>query len=129
MQIPECSICTEQIVPVELMHFTPCAHIFHSLCIEQWKTQSSSKNGAYKCPICRYDIYPEEVVVEVPALNRSMGSNEPFESPRSSHVNMAYATTGNEKTFLKRFGFIGFFIFMAGVALAIVFGTIAATHN
>lgn len=47
----ECSICMVSLVNARRRRLRlPCAHTFHSLCIEKWLAQSLT------CPLCRQDI-------------------------------------------------------------------------
>jgi hypothetical protein len=46
-----CSICQDSITPTDSCRkLTPCSHIYHRICIDQWFERS------VHCPTCRHDI-------------------------------------------------------------------------
>jgi len=46
-----CSVCQDVIVPTEeCRRLTPCQHVYHRTCIDQWFLRSVA------CPTCRHDI-------------------------------------------------------------------------
>jgi len=48
---PPCSICMMEYEAGEQLTSLPCAHSYHSVCIEKW-LKSYSKN----CPICKHSL-------------------------------------------------------------------------
>jgi hypothetical protein len=56
MAMKECSICYEGLDPdeeTEPLAALPCAHLFHSFCIEQWFATCARKGYGKTCPYCR----------------------------------------------------------------------------
>lgn len=50
-----CVICREYFIPSDDISFTRCGHVFHSNCLSQWLTRSSS------CPQCRETTRQDKV--------------------------------------------------------------------
>ena len=49
-----CSICFDNINNLEWVYKTPCNHIYHIECLEEWRNTENSKNcGFNTCPNCR----------------------------------------------------------------------------
>ena len=48
-----CSICFENIEEGSI-YGTPCGHIYHAQCIQDWKVHST------KCPMCRQDTETDQ---------------------------------------------------------------------
>jgi hypothetical protein len=46
----KCTICLDNIYPVELVAITECNHIFHRNCIKHWISDNLS------CPLCRNSL-------------------------------------------------------------------------
>lgn len=47
-----CVICLEPMI--ENVVWLPCAHCYHSLCIEQWENNCKKKNREITCCLCDY---------------------------------------------------------------------------
>ncbi|KAM3143612.1 hypothetical protein pb186bvf_004374 [Paramecium bursaria] len=67
----ECIICLESFLSdkEEKCAVTPCFHIFHFKCIEQWLSKQRT------CPFCRTQFKREDIVKDFPWLNFE-GSNQ-----------------------------------------------------
>lgn len=48
-----CSVCLEGFGPGNFMRTTPCSHIFHSHCLEQWLMRYDTR-----CPMCQDNLRP-----------------------------------------------------------------------
>jgi hypothetical protein len=49
-----CTCCSDDINPAHLhTRCRPCGHVFHTDCIEQWKTTLRNKGKPLTCPTCR----------------------------------------------------------------------------
>ncbi|CAD8052217.1 unnamed protein product [Paramecium primaurelia] len=51
----ECSICLLQFEKKEKFRITPCNHIFHDQCLQDWTKKNS------QCPLCRQGLKEEEI--------------------------------------------------------------------
>ena len=49
----QCSICLEEILPLDTVSILDCSHIYHCYCIKKW-INTSIKDCCYTCPECRY---------------------------------------------------------------------------
>lgn len=57
MTIPECSICLEEIYPIQLIEYTPCLHYYHFPCFDRWSNQRPpNTRNLVICPTCKYSI-------------------------------------------------------------------------
>jgi len=56
-----CSICLNEVKPTR-NNTIRCGHIFHTSCIERWKSQ-----GKHTCPVCRkvFDVAQFGVTIQV----------------------------------------------------------------
>ncbi|KAJ3179274.1 hypothetical protein HDU85_004967 [Gaertneriomyces sp. JEL0708] len=54
-----CAICLGEFMDGEIIRTLPCAHYFHSECIDPWLMEQSTC-----CPLCKEDCTPEWVKVE-----------------------------------------------------------------
>ena len=100
MENSECSICTELILPIELFYLTPCFHIFHKSCIDEWIEISIAKeSNTYLCPLCRYEIPIDSSIttLSTPVIH------EPFASSTDSHIDIGYRTSRHPKTFMQKY--------------------------
>ncbi|KAL2064656.1 hypothetical protein VTL71DRAFT_3794 [Oculimacula yallundae] len=72
----ECSICISDFVDDEEVRVLPCSHRFHPECIDPWLLNISGT-----CPICRYDLNPNDPTLP-PAVELSSESGfHPEASP------------------------------------------------
>lgn len=53
---PLCSICFEEFVDGVLIRKTPCKHIFHSVCMENW---INNNINVPTCPICKNNPFQQ----------------------------------------------------------------------
>ena len=51
----DCCICCDEIKKNQLAYKTPCNHIFHKKCIQQWFDKSAT--FVPTCPMCRKDCH------------------------------------------------------------------------
>ncbi|CAD8060674.1 unnamed protein product [Paramecium sonneborni] len=51
----ECSICLLQFEKKEKFRITPCNHIFHDQCLQDWTKKNS------QCPLCRQGLKEEDI--------------------------------------------------------------------
>ena len=49
-QIEACSVCLLEYEKESICRFTPCLHIFHSDCLQQWIMKHEN------CPLCRTEL-------------------------------------------------------------------------
>ena len=54
-EFPNCCICITDINKGELTIMLPCGHLFHDSCLFSWLKKHNT------CPICRFELPPEEV--------------------------------------------------------------------
>ena len=54
MTVYICSICCENFNNLEYVHKTPCNHLYHIECLEEWRNTENSNNCTINtCPNCR----------------------------------------------------------------------------
>ncbi|CAD8058736.1 unnamed protein product [Paramecium sonneborni] len=53
----ECSICLLQFEKKEKFRITPCNHLFHDQCLQDWTKKNS------QCPLCRQGLKEEEIQI------------------------------------------------------------------
>jgi hypothetical protein len=74
----KCTICYEDFTDLADLEFLPCAHKFHSKCIQQWLSQKST------CPLCKISIYTQDLDENGnpvnPAPNHNLEHREMLES-------------------------------------------------
>ena len=54
----ECAICFENVLDADAA-VTPCAHVFHTLCLSKWTTQQNQYRSP-SCPVCRTTLPRDE---------------------------------------------------------------------
>lgn len=59
--IIQCIICQEKIADSGEVQCTPCMHVYHKKCLDQW-IEACIESGRFPCPTCKYDI--SEIVSE-----------------------------------------------------------------
>jgi hypothetical protein len=66
-----CSICLNEVKPTR-NNAIRCGHIFHTSCIERWKSQ-----GKHTCPVCRkvFDVAQFSVTLQVTNNFTALTSN------------------------------------------------------
>lgn len=53
----QCAICTEPLEPVLAnLVITPCKHVFHKNCLDDWKAKRKAAKQQITCPVCRQKI-------------------------------------------------------------------------
>ena len=60
----ECPICLDNILGSATMYKTPCDHMFHKSCIQDWKTKDIT------CPCCREVMSTAKKVILPAIANR-----------------------------------------------------------
>ena len=53
-----CAICFENVLDADAA-VTPCAHVFHTLCLSKWTTQQNQYRSP-SCPVCRTTLPRDE---------------------------------------------------------------------
>ncbi|KAK4415338.1 RING-H2 finger protein ATL43 [Sesamum alatum] len=72
----ECAVCLNMFDPDEVLRLLPkCKHAFHVECVDTWL------DGHSTCPLCRYRVDPEDVLL---VDTKSLYSNSGRITPRSS---------------------------------------------
>ncbi|CAK68896.1 unnamed protein product (macronuclear) [Paramecium tetraurelia] len=66
-QFEECAVCLEQMKKAttklqKICSVTPCFHIFHSMCLEEWLLRQKN------CPFCRSEFTRKKLIKEYPWL-------------------------------------------------------------
>ena len=52
----QCAICLNGLFnPADNLQLS-CSNLFHSTCIQAWKSILEKKKAAYKCPLCKEDV-------------------------------------------------------------------------
>jgi len=74
----ECTICLDEFTPGVRCRQLPCEHVFHSTCIARWLIERSAV-----CPLCKLDLYEEEIVEEEVDNGASALESEPQSTSQS----------------------------------------------
>ncbi|KAG8383477.1 hypothetical protein BUALT_Bualt04G0017400 [Buddleja alternifolia] len=90
----ECRVCLSFYEEGDEVRKLKCKHTFHKNCLDTWLQQESAT-----CPLCRYAVLPEEVVVKH-RLHRNHQHQEYYEGSDEDLMFLLYALHGN---FLRRF--------------------------
>ncbi|WP_252177395.1 RING finger domain-containing protein [Endozoicomonas sp. 4G] len=53
----ECTICQEQFVRTSNIVKTPCNHLYHVDCLNQWLKKRKRDDATRNCPTCRTELY------------------------------------------------------------------------
>ncbi|ODQ61506.1 hypothetical protein WICANDRAFT_91048 [Wickerhamomyces anomalus NRRL Y-366-8] len=104
----ECSICTNQPIPIDQLAFTECGHPFCVSCILEHCDYQEMKHNEILCPNCRQEISSAKLisVKNIPSVlsNKSYTLSKFDNSLRSSklnallsHLRIIRDTTSNEK--------------------------------
>ena len=66
----------------------PCAHIFHAACLKPW----FSRPGQTTCPVCRFNIDPENLTYRFIPLRRQGTTTNPAQRATGTNTGAAQAT-------------------------------------
>ena len=78
--VDECAICLSQFEPGEELRELPCAHSFHSRCIDEWLLGRTANGGAEdelrlaSCPLCKAIPIGEHVINKASSSTSSRDS-------------------------------------------------------
>ncbi|XP_047318803.1 RING-H2 finger protein ATL43-like [Impatiens glandulifera] len=68
----ECAVCLNRFEPQEVLRLLPkCKHAFHVECVDTWLDAHST------CPLCRYRVDPEDILLVGDAIAGVLGRREP----------------------------------------------------
>lgn len=69
----ECAVCLNRFEPTEVLKLLPkCKHAFHVECVDTWLDAHST------CPLCRYRVDPEDILLLNDAVAKVIGQHEPL---------------------------------------------------
>ena len=64
LQLPECAMCLDEMVPDSAVSRLPCGHLFHTACILKWMRYTAFRMRT--CPLCRSNpLVSKEEVADV----------------------------------------------------------------
>ncbi|CAL5420815.1 unnamed protein product [Camellia sinensis] len=75
----ECAVCLNRFEPTEVLKLLPkCKHAFHVECVDTWL------DGHSTCPLCRYRVDPEDILLVGEDSGILGQKNEPLPPPQGS---------------------------------------------
>ncbi|KAK4755719.1 hypothetical protein SAY87_009476 [Trapa incisa] len=102
----ECAVCLARFEPAEVLRLLPkCKHAFHVECVDTWLDAHST------CPLCRYRVDPEDVLLVDRRLMTSMsaqnhhvldiGEGTSCEPPQVRRVSGRHSSAGEQGRFFQ----------------------------
>ncbi|OWM86941.1 hypothetical protein CDL15_Pgr015977 [Punica granatum] len=98
----ECTVCLARFEPLEVLRLLPkCKHAFHVECVDTWLDAHST------CPLCRYRVDPEDVllvdrqVISSPPQNHVLEIGEGTSQPEVRRISGRHSSAGERGRFLQ----------------------------
>lgn len=58
-----CAICLEPLH--DSIYITPCKHIFHDFCMNEYKKYTEEHHVDFRCPLCNHYMLPPRYIIVV----------------------------------------------------------------
>jgi len=62
MPVDDCVICFQPLNAESQISVTPCGHVFHTHCIEEWQNQKKKERKPIPCPSCQVTYSAEQLI-------------------------------------------------------------------